>query len=39
MSREFADYVSDILNSLNELEQFTAGMSFDTFAQDRKVRI
>jgi uncharacterized protein with HEPN domain len=36
MIRDFADYVSDMLNSLKELEQFTAGMNFETFARDRK---
>jgi len=36
MIRDFADYISDMLNSLKELEQFTAGMNFETFAQDRK---
>lgn len=34
--RELTDYLADILNAINEIDEFTAGMSFDVFEEDRK---
>lgn len=36
MSRDYLDFLEDILSSINETFEFTAGMTFETFAQDRK---
>ena len=36
MKREIADYVSDILATAQELEEFTQGMDFASFAVDKK---
>ena len=36
MRRTYRDYVLDLLASLQELEEFTEGLDFDTFARDRK---
>jgi len=36
MSREFGDYIADVLNAAREVEQFTCGMSFEVFAADKK---
>ena len=30
MKREFIDYVQDILDAIDKIEEFTAGMSFGT---------
>jgi len=36
-ARDFSDYVCfDILNSVDEIEEFTEGMSFEEFAEDKK---
>ena len=34
MSREFLDYVEDILGAMSKARLFTEGMDFDTFKQD-----
>jgi uncharacterized protein with HEPN domain len=34
--REYGDYVQDILDSINDIEKFTAGMNSDSFAKDKK---
>jgi uncharacterized protein with HEPN domain len=36
MKRTYKDYIEDILLSLQELEDFTRGMDFETFIKDRK---
>lgn len=36
MSRQYGDYVADILNAAREVEDFTQGMSFEAFTADRK---
>lgn len=36
MKRDPGDYLADILAALDETAEFTAGMSFEEFAQDRK---
>ena len=36
MKREYFDYVQDILDSINEIESFIAGLDFQTFETDRK---
>lgn len=36
MIRELGDYVADILNAARELEEFTQGMAFESFAADKK---
>ena len=39
MKREFIDYAHDILDSIEKIEQFTSGMSFETFSSDDKTVI
>lgn len=34
--REIADYLADIMNAIQEVEEFTAGMSYDAFRADKK---
>ncbi|HEX7342908.1 MAG TPA: DUF86 domain-containing protein [bacterium] len=34
--RELGDYIQDILEAMAEVEEFTAGMRFEDFRQDRK---
>ncbi len=34
--REYRDYLHDILDSVNDIEQFIEGMSFEQFEKDRK---
>jgi len=34
--RELADYLTDILTAIIEVDQFIAGMTFDQFEEDRK---
>jgi uncharacterized protein with HEPN domain len=34
--REYGDYLQDILDSINDIEKFIGGMSFDEFTDDRK---
>jgi uncharacterized protein with HEPN domain len=34
--REFSDYVQDILNSMEEVEEFTKGITHNEFVNDRK---
>lgn len=34
--REYGDYVHDIMNSLNAIEEFTKGMNEDEFRSDKK---
>jgi uncharacterized protein with HEPN domain len=34
--RDIADYLQDILDSINEIRDFTEGISFDEFAADKK---
>lgn len=36
MKRDPGDYLADILAALDETAEFTAGMSFEAFARDRK---
>ncbi|MFQ6089353.1 MAG: DUF86 domain-containing protein [Candidatus Methanofastidiosia archaeon] len=36
MKRTYRDYIEDILNSIQEIEDFTAGMEFEDFIDDRK---
>lgn len=36
MIRDYRDYLQDILTSIEESIEFTSGMSFDAFTQDRK---
>lgn len=36
MKRDIRDYLDDILNSFEEVEEFTLGMSFEDFIRDRK---
>lgn len=35
-NREYGDYIQDILDSINAIEEFTKGMDFEEFARDRK---
>ena len=34
--REIADYLNDIRNAIAEMEEFTLGMDFESFAADKK---
>lgn len=34
--REYIDYLRDILDSINKVEQFTEGMDFEQFSSDTK---
>jgi len=34
--KEYIDYIQDILNSIEEIEEFTKGLTYDEFAEDRK---
>ena len=34
--RDISDYVRDLLTSIDEIEQFTAGLTYDEFSQDKK---
>ena len=36
MKRTYKDYLLDILSSIQEIEEFIAGMTFEEFVQDRK---
>ena len=36
MKRELLDYIYDILEAINEVEEFTQGMNFEGFAGDKK---
>ncbi|MFO7957670.1 MAG: DUF86 domain-containing protein [Candidatus Brocadiia bacterium] len=36
MSREFGDYIADMLDSAREVEEFTRGMDFEAFVADKK---
>jgi uncharacterized protein with HEPN domain len=34
--QDFSDYIKDILISIQDVEEFTSGMRFDEFLQDKK---
>jgi uncharacterized protein with HEPN domain len=34
--RELGDYIQDIVEALGEVEDFTAGMQFEDFVEDKK---
>lgn len=34
--RELGDYIQDILEAIGEVEDFTAGMQFEVFVEDKK---
>ncbi|MBN1866663.1 DUF86 domain-containing protein [Candidatus Sumerlaeota bacterium] len=36
MTRDYRDYLEDILSSIDETAAFTADLSFEAFVQDRK---
>lgn len=36
MNRDFRDYVADIIKSIDSLESFTKGMSYEEFIRDEK---
>lgn len=36
MKREFIDYIQDILDAIDKIEQFTKGISFEEFQKDAK---
>ncbi|MFP4502601.1 MAG: DUF86 domain-containing protein [Candidatus Hydrogenedentota bacterium] len=38
MTRDYRDYLDDIVMSIDEVCTFTSGMSFEQFANDRKTR-
>ncbi len=36
MKRDYRDYLEDMLTAIDETAEFTGGISFDVFTQDRK---
>jgi uncharacterized protein with HEPN domain len=34
--RDYTDYLNDMITSIEETEEFTKGMSFEEFSQDKK---
>jgi uncharacterized protein with HEPN domain len=38
MTREYIDYINDILDAINEIEEFIEGMGYDAFMEDKKTR-
>jgi len=34
--RDYTDYIKDIINSIDEIEEFTANMIFKSFVEDKK---
>jgi len=36
MKRDWQDYIADILNAIQEVEEFTIGMNFEAFRADKK---
>ncbi|MFH1258623.1 MAG: hypothetical protein ABII74_02215 [Elusimicrobiota bacterium] len=36
MRREYGDYLSDILESMNKMEKFIKGLDYNNFAGDEK---
>jgi uncharacterized protein with HEPN domain len=34
--RDYRDYLQDIIDSINDIEDFTKNMSFEDFARDKK---
>jgi uncharacterized protein with HEPN domain len=36
VKRDFRDYLEDILNAIDEVKEFSNGISFDEFSRDRK---
>jgi len=34
--REYRDYLQDIIDSINDIKDFTKNMSFEDFARDKK---
>ncbi len=36
IKREIRDYLADILESINDIDAFTTGMTYEEFSQDKK---
>lgn len=36
MKREYTDYIKDISKSINSIQSFVSGMSFEDFEKDEK---
>jgi len=36
MKRDVLDFIEDILAAINDIEQFTQGLNFENFKQDKK---
>ena len=36
MKREWEDYLADIIQSMNEVEEFTRGLTYESFMKDSK---
>ena len=36
MTREYSDFINDIVDSVHAIEEFVRGMTFEDFASDRK---
>ncbi len=36
MTREYLDYLKDIIDAINKVDAFVAGMTFETFEKDAK---
>lgn len=35
--RDYVDYIQDILDSINDIEEFIMGMNFNDFSKDKKL--
>jgi uncharacterized protein with HEPN domain len=38
MNRDFIDYIEDIIDAIGEIEEFIAGIDFNSFIIDKKTR-
>lgn len=36
IARDYVDYLADMISSIDDVDLFTRGMSFELFAKDRK---
>jgi uncharacterized protein with HEPN domain len=36
IERDYRDYLQDMIDSIGDIENFTAGLDFEAFSQDRK---
>lgn len=36
IEKDYRDYIEDIFNNINDIEQFVSKMSFEEFSEDKK---